>query len=122
MRASHRKLDEKRTLPYRPYHTHDEAQSLTPGEIYELDVEIWPTCVVVPRGHRLALSIRGCDYVYPGGVAKGLPNMPAVFSGVGPFRHNDPLDRPPEVFGGDVTIHTGPEYPSHVLLPIITPK
>ena len=122
LRASHRKLDEKRTLPFRPYHTHDEAQPLTPGEIYELDVEIWPTCVVVPRGYRLALSVRGCDYVYPGGVAQGLPNMPAVFSGVGPFRHNDPLDRPPEVFGGDVTIHTGPEYPSHVLLPIIPPK
>ena len=78
LRASHRKLDEKRTLPFRPYHTHDEAQPLTPGEIYELDVEIWPTCVVVPRGYRLALSVRGCDYVYPGGVAEGLPNMPAA--------------------------------------------
>ena len=66
----------KRTLPYRPYHTHDEAQPLTPGEIYELDVEIWPTCVVVPRGYRLALSVRGCDYVYPGGVAKGFRTCP----------------------------------------------
>ncbi len=121
LRASHRKLDENLTLPYRPYHAHDEAQPLTPGEIYELDVEIWPTCIVVPKGHRLALSIRGCDYVYPGGVTRGLPNMPAVFSGVGPFRHNDPVDRPPEVFGGEVTIHTGPGHPSHVLLPIIPP-
>ena len=122
LRASHRKLDEALTLPYRPYHAHDEIQPLTPGEIYELDVEIWPTCIVAPRGYRLALSIRGCDYVYPGGVTQGLPNMPAVFSGVGPFRHNDPLDRPPEVFGGEVTIHTGPEHPSHVLLPVIPPK
>ncbi|MYA95585.1 MAG: CocE/NonD family hydrolase [Nitrospinae bacterium] len=122
LRASHRKLDDALTLPYRPYHAHDEAQPLTPGEIYELDVEIWPTCIVIPKGYRLALSIRGCDYVYPGGVTQGLPNMPAVFSGVGPFRHNDPADRPPEVFGGEVTIHTGPGHPSHVLLPIIPPE
>ena len=122
LRASHRKLDENLTLPYRPYHAHDEVQPLTPGEIYELDVEIWPTCIVAPKGYRLALSVRGCDYVYPGGVTQGLPNMPAVFSGVGPFRHNDPADRPPEVFGGEVTIHTGPEHPSHLLLPVIPPK
>ena len=122
LRASHRKLDEALTLPYRPYHAHDEIQPLTPGEIYELDVEIWPTCIVIPKGYRLALSIRGCDYVYPGGVTQGLPNMPAVFSGVGPFRHNDPVDRPPEVYGGEVTVHTGPEHPSHVLLPVIPAK
>ena len=31
LRASQRKLDRKLTLPYRPYHTHDEKQPLTPG-------------------------------------------------------------------------------------------
>ncbi len=40
LRASHRKLDAKRSLPYRPYHTHDEKQPLTPGKVYELNVEI----------------------------------------------------------------------------------
>jgi predicted acyl esterase len=39
LRASHRKLDPKRSLPYRPYHTHDEAQPLTPGMPVELDIE-----------------------------------------------------------------------------------
>ena len=33
LRASHRKLDPKLSTPYRPYHTHDEKQPLTPGEI-----------------------------------------------------------------------------------------
>jgi hypothetical protein len=33
--------------------------------------------------------------------------------------HSDPDDRPAEVFGGKVTVHVGPEHPSHVLLPII---
>ncbi|MPZ44261.1 MAG: CocE/NonD family hydrolase, partial [Betaproteobacteria bacterium] len=47
LRASHRKLDPKLTLPYRPYHTHDELQPLTPGELVELDIEVWPTSIVV---------------------------------------------------------------------------
>ncbi|MEE9274906.1 MAG: CocE/NonD family hydrolase, partial [bacterium] len=34
LRASHRKLDPAQTLPHRPYHTHDERQPLTPGEVY----------------------------------------------------------------------------------------
>ena len=53
LRVSHRKLDETLTLPYRPYHTHDEEQPLTPGEVYEVDVEVWPTCIVVPAGYRI---------------------------------------------------------------------
>ena len=43
----------------------------------------------------------------------------AVFTGVGPFQHNDPRDRPPDVFGKTVTLHCGPSRPSHLLLPII---
>ena len=31
LRASHRKLDKKLSLPYRPYHTHDKKQPLTKG-------------------------------------------------------------------------------------------
>ena len=38
--------------PYRPYHTHDETQALTPGEAVDLDVEIWATSIVVPAGYR----------------------------------------------------------------------
>jgi predicted acyl esterase len=119
LRASHRKLDPKLTLPYRPYHTHDEKQPLTPGQVYELDVEIWPTCIVVPAGYRLGLSVRGRDYEYPGGASAGLGTLGAVFTGVGPFQHNDAQDRPPDVFGKKVTLHCGPGRPSHLLVPII---
>jgi uncharacterized protein len=121
LRASHRKLDPKLTLPYRPYHTHDEKQPLTPGQVYELDVEIWPTCIVVPAGYRLGLSVRGRDYEYPGGPSVGLGTLGAVFTGVGPFQHNDAQDRPPEVFGKKVRLHCGPARPSHLLVPIIPP-
>jgi predicted acyl esterase len=122
LRASHRKLDANLTLPYRPYHTHDEEQKLRPGEVYELDIEIWPSCVVVPKGYRVGLTVRGKDYEWPGGVGRGLATLGRAWTGVGPFRHTDPMDRPPALFGGDVTIHSGPSRPSHLLLPIIPPK
>jgi len=106
LRVSHRKLDPKLTLEYRPYHTHDEKQPLRPGEVYELDVEIWPTCIVVPAGYRIGLSVRGRDYVYPGGSGGRLSNMKNEFTGVVPFLHNDPRDRPPEIFSMDWSFNT----------------
>ena len=122
LRASHRKLDPALSLTYRPYHTHDEIQPLTPREIYEVDVEVWPTCLVVPPGYRLALTIRGRDYVYPGGAGEGVGVLGRVFTGVGPFRHDDPRDRPAEIFGGNVTLHAGPTQAAHLLVPVIPSK
>ena len=120
LRASHRKLDPDRTLEYRPYHTHDEVQMLTPGRVYELDIEVLPTCIVAPRGYRIALSVRGKDYEYPGGAGgPGIRQMSA-FTGVGPFRHNE--QRPAEIYDGDVTLHCGPDRPAYLLLPIVPPK
>ena len=118
LRASHRKLDTKRSLPYRPYHTHDEKQALEPGKVYELDIEIWPTCIVVPGGYRVVLSIRGCDYEHDGDAAV-LSNMKNPMKGCGPFVHDDETDRPPAIFGGRLTLHAGPGQDTSVLLPVI---
>jgi predicted acyl esterase len=118
LRASHRKLDPKRSLAYRPFHTHDEKQPLKPGEVVELDVEVWPTCIVVPKGWRIALTIRGKDYDH-GGESASLTNMKNPMRGCGPFIHDDPADRPPAVFGGDVTLHFGAKRQAHLLLPVI---
>ena len=121
LRASHRKLDKKMSKPWRPWHTHDEKEPLTPGRVYELDVEIWPTCIVAPAGYRLALSVRGKDYVYPGDHPE-LSNFAHPLSGCGPFLHDDPTDRPKRIFGGDVTLHSGPKRPSYLLVPVVPPK
>jgi predicted acyl esterase len=121
LRASKRKLDAKRSLPYRPYHTHDEIQPLVPGQVYELDIEIWPTCIVVPQGYRIALSIRGKDYEYAGEAAV-LSNMKNPMKGCGPFIHDDETDRPPAQFGGKLTLHAGPAHKASVLLPVIPAK
>jgi predicted acyl esterase len=119
LRASHRKLDPKLSTPYRPYHTHDEKQPLRPGEVVALDVEIWPTSIVVPAGHRIALTVRGRDYEWQKSTGARLSNFKNELLGCGPFLHNDPRDRPPSVFGGRVTLHMGPQHESYILLPII---
>jgi uncharacterized protein len=119
LRVSHRKLDQALTLPYRPYHTHDEVQKLHPGTVYEVDVEVWPTCIVVPANYRIALTVRGKDYVYGGDPAPSENTHGKQWTGVGPFRHDDPRDRPAGVFGGDVTLHTGPTRQAYLLLPVI---
>jgi predicted acyl esterase len=119
LRASHRKLDKNLSLPYRPYHSHDEKQVLKPGQVYELDVEIVPTSIVIPKGFYIALSIRGKDYVYPGGSGGRLSNMKNEFTGCGPFLHDDSRDRPISIYGGNTKIHWGDGCDNHVLLPII---
>ncbi|HET7846594.1 MAG TPA: CocE/NonD family hydrolase [Acidimicrobiia bacterium] len=120
LRASHRRLDPELSLPYRPYHTHHQAEPLTPGEVYELDVEIWPTSIVVPAGYRLGLTVRGNDYVFEGDLGDAsLTTFKNRLTGCGPFLHDDPQDRPADIFGSPVRIHTGPGAPSRLLAPVI---
>ena len=119
LRASHRKLDPRLSTEYRPYHTHDEVQPLKPGEPVQLDVEIWPTSIVVPAGHRVALSVRGKDYEWQHSTGARLSNFKNELRGCGPFLHDDPRDRPAGVFGGENTLHTGPGRESYLLIPVI---
>ncbi len=101
LRASHRKLDPARSLPYRPYHAHDERQWLTSGAVVECQVEIWPTSMVFRTGHKLRLDITPRDGV-----------------GTGHFTH----------YNADYnaaatnTIHSGGKQLSYLLLPVIPAK
>ena len=118
LRASHRKLDASLSLPWRPFHAHDEIQLLRPGEVVELEIEIWPTSIVVPAGHRIGLTVRGRDYEYATSGGR-LSNFKNELKGCGPFLHDDPRDRALKVFGGQTTLHCGEGYPAHLLLPIV---
>lgn len=118
LRASHRRLDPHLSLPYRPYHSHDAKQPLTPGAPVELDIEIWPTCIVVPKGFRIALTVRGKDYEWDG-PAETLSNMKNPMRGCGPFVHDDPTDRPESLFGGETTLHFGGGREPYMLVPVI---
>jgi len=91
LQVSHRKLDPSLSTFYRPYHTHDEEQKLTPGEIVPIQVEIWATSMIFQAGHRIRLDVNAHD----GGHYFAAYNL----------KNN--------------TIYTGGDRASYVLLPIV---
>ncbi|KUF06666.1 CocE/NonD family hydrolase [Leucobacter sp. G161] len=118
LRMSHRKLDETLSEPYRPWHPHDEALPVAPGEVYELDVEVWPTSVIVPAGYTIAVTVSGRDVELPGeGPWPGLYGVEMRGNGI--YIHQDTEERVPEVFGGNTTLMSAPEQRPYVLLPVI---
>src|SRR5262249_662407 len=97
LRASHRELDKKLSLPYRPYHKHTRRLYLQPGEIVKVDAEIGRTWMGFKRGKRIGLDVQAGDGI-------GSQNYMHY--------HAD--------YNTDTnTIHAGGEYESYLLLPII---
>jgi predicted acyl esterase len=97
LRVSHRELDPDLSLPYRPYHRHRRRLYLQPGEIVQVQVEIWPTSMLFRKGHRIRLDVQPRD-------------------GVGSVHythyHADYND-------GTNTIYSGGDKESYLLLPVI---
>jgi len=98
LRASHRALDTARSTPHQPRHLHLAPQPLAPNEVVEVAVELCPTSLHLPAGYRLRLTVRGH------GAA-----------------HDDPADRPAGVFAGTTTLHSGPDTPARLLIPVVPP-
>ena len=110
LRLPHRDVHPARSLPWRPWHSHREPSPVRPREPYGADVELWPTCVRLPAGSRLALTVGGSDFSRPGSTGP--------FAGSGPFRHDDPEDRR-HTAGVTLELLTGERTPSSVLLPVV---
>jgi putative CocE/NonD family hydrolase len=100
LRASHRELDPELSLPYRPYHRHQRRLYLTPGEIVEVQVEIWPTSMVFRKGHRIRLDVQPRD-------------------GVGSQSY---MHYHADYNTGANTIYSGGDKESYLLLPVIPAK
>jgi hypothetical protein len=101
LRVSHRRLDPEKSLPYRPYHAHTDRQWLTPDEVVECHVEIWPMCMVFKKGHRIRLDVQPRDGV-----------------GASAYRHYHADYN----IGALNTIHAGGNRVSYLLLPVIPAK
>jgi hypothetical protein len=115
LRLSHRGTDPARSLPYRPWHLHDEPAPVEPGVVYTVDVEIWPTSMVLPPGHRLAMTVGGTDFSHV-----GEPTRP-IFGGrvSNFFLHDDPDDRPAETFSGTTVVRSAAGRESYLLVPVV---
>jgi uncharacterized protein len=117
LRASHRALDPARSEPWLPFHLHTQAQPLEPGRVYEVDIEVWSTCIELPVGYRLALTVTGEDFNH--GLGDTPDGLGGIQHGQGPFHHKHPDDRPAQTFANDVTIYSSPDRPSSLLVPVI---
>lgn len=111
LRVSQRKLDPVRSSAWRPFHAHDESQPLLPGEVYEVQLEIWPMSIALSCGSIIELVLAGRDFERP--------DATGPYKGSGFFLHDDPLDRPAGRFGGSHTIYTGGDRPSSLLPPFL---
>lgn len=111
LRVSHRATDPNRSRPWRPWRWHLQREPMEPGKPYRVEVEIWPTSIVLPPGYRLALRIDGRDFEREGATGPR--------KGSGPFLHTHPKDRDPVIFQARNTILSGGKYDSHLLLPVI---
>ncbi|KAK3117132.1 hypothetical protein LTR53_001789 [Teratosphaeriaceae sp. CCFEE 6253] len=108
LRVSLRKVEaqdprHREWLPHREYRSTD-VQDVKPDTVYEVDVEVWPTNVVVAAGGKLVLEVSSGDT-----------------QGCGIFGHNDPEDRG-EAFAGLNRLHFGEAYENYVTLPVIPPQ
>ena len=80
LRVSMRKINtehhrHRSYLPYRDYYAVTKLPVL-PGEVYPVDVEVWPTNVVLEKGAKLVFEVSSGDT-----------------QGCGIFQHKDPSDR-----------------------------
>jgi len=125
LRVSLRKVNKehykhREWLPHRDY-TSKDVLPVIQGEVYSVDVELWPTNVVVAKGGKILLEVASGDT-----------------QGCGAFQHNDPVDRSvtqsshfvlsltlcrsEAKLQGFNHIHFGPKFQNYVTLPIIPPK
>ncbi len=94
LRASHRALDDTRSRPGRPWHTHRRVDPISPGEIVSVEVEVLPSSTAFEAGESLQLDVLGTDAAqYPG------------------FRHQRSVNR------GIHHVHTGGRFDSYLLAP-----
>ena len=98
LRVSERALDEARSTPAQPWLSHDDPQPLTPNEIVPVEVEILPSSTLFRAGESLQVIVQGQD----------LFEHPSLA-----HNHSDDVNQ------GTHTIHTGGQYDSHLLVPVI---
>ncbi|MFG1610265.1 CocE/NonD family hydrolase [Actinoplanes sp. NPDC049265] len=96
LRAAHRGTDPARSTDQRPWHRHDQAEPLVPGQVTAFSIEILPTAWVFAKGHRIRVDIANAD-------------SPALDA---PWNHHYGTRR------GTDTYHHDRARPSRLLLPI----
>lgn len=102
LKASHRTLDENKSKPWRPYHSHLKPEPVKPGQIYEYSISIGYISNVFQPNHFIELQMTTMD---------PLPQI---------YHHKMMLmSHLPRATLTYHKIHRDAKYQSHLLLPVI---
>lgn len=99
LRASHRAIDNDKSLPCAPWYSHVRPEQIKPERVYFFNIALMPTAYRFKKGSRIRIEIANGDSQLTEFV----------------FQH----EYTPDKVGRD-TIYHDTHQPSHVLLPIVT--
>jgi uncharacterized protein len=102
LKASHRRLDEARSEPWRPVHPHDRAEPLAPGEVVPVEIELLPSSTLFRRGDVLRLHVQG-RWFFPRDPLRG--QFPAAY---------EPSP------AGTAVLHCGGSFDARLLVPLVS--
>lgn len=100
LRVSRRKLDERRSMPFKPYLSHSIEQRLAGGKIVPVEIAINPLGMMWYAGEYLSLTVAGFQST----------SVPVAL----PAEHLPVLRNK-----GKHIIYTGGKYDSHLLVPMV---
>lgn len=83
----------------------EQAELMTPGEVYEFEIDLWSTAIAFDPGHRIRVSISSSNSPR----FDPNPNTGA------------PLGQSAETIVAENAIHFSAQYPSRLLLPVTSP-
>jgi len=72
LKASHRELNEEKSIYGEPWHPHNRNVPVTPGEINEYAIRLYPFSFLIQPGHKIQLEL-ACNEPLDGEDAKLLP-------------------------------------------------
>ncbi|MBQ2617431.1 MAG: CocE/NonD family hydrolase [Synergistaceae bacterium] len=96
LRVSMRHLDDEKTTPEIPYHSFDRVEKLKEGEIVPVEIEMYPTGLIIYTGEQLRLVVSATD------------EAGSMMPGTSPAKPNNK---------GKHVIHCGGNYDSYLQLP-----
>jgi len=103
LRCSHRALDPKLSSDFQPVHEHKGEERMKPGEIFPVDIELYPHSRVWHKGEYISIQLAG------------------YFIKTAWF-HDVSMNHDVDNGDGMHVIHTGGKYDSYLQIPSIPPK
>lgn len=102
LKAKYREVDEEMSAPGSPWHSFDKPEEIKPNTVYEFQIELIPLFRTFRKGNKIWLKVSSSDNLY------STRDVTSRF-----------IETPILQSQSEISIYHTPEYPTHVLLPII---